>query len=89
MSCWAKFVCLWLVAVMLVIVIAPYFDLPPTAVRASSTAHRVPHSAFHAIIAASMTLLPQPRLGSSVEIIFASSGELSISLIDLNCARLC
>jgi hypothetical protein len=88
-SRWTKFVCLWLVAVMLVIVIAPYFDLPPTAVRSSSTTHRVPHSAFHAIIAAGMTLLPQPRLGSSVEIISARSGELSASLIDLNCARLC
>jgi hypothetical protein len=88
-SRWAKFVGLWLVVVMLVIVIAPYFDLPPTAVRSSSTTHRVPLSAFNAIIAASITLLPQPRLGSSVQVIFTSSGDLSASLIDLNCARLC
>jgi len=88
-SSWAKFVGLCLVVVMLLIVIAPYFDLPPTAVRSSSATHRVPHSPLNAAIAASITLLKQPRLSPSVQAIFAGFGDLSTSLIDLNCTRLC
>lgn len=86
-SRWAKFVGLLLVAVMLVIVFAPDFDLPPTAVR--SATHRVHVSPLHAIISASTLLLLPSTAASPVRFVFSSPGDLQVSLIDLNCARLC
>jgi hypothetical protein len=86
-SRWAKFVGLLLVAVMLVIVVAPDFDLPPTAVR--SAIHRVHVSPLHAITSVSIALLLPWTAASPVPLVFSSLGDLQVSLIDLNCARLC
>lgn len=87
MSRWAKFVGLLLVAVMLVIVFAPDFDLPPTAVR--SATHKVHFSPLHAISSASIASLLPWTAASPVLLVFSSPGDLQVSLIDLNCARLC
>ena len=86
-SRWAKFVCLVLVAVVLVIVVVPNFDLPPTAVRSAS--HRVHFSPLHAITAASTSLLLPWTAASPLRLVFSSPVDLQANLIDFNCARLC
>lgn len=85
---WTKFVGLLLIAVVLVIVIAPDLDLPATA-RFSGARQRISLSAFHAIIPASITLLWPNFLSSPVRVGLPGISDYSTNLIDLNCARLC
>jgi hypothetical protein len=84
----AKLVGLFLIAVTLVIVVAPDFDLPPTVTRSLSARHTAP-PAFTAMITASIAILPQRTAGSPVQAVFPGPGAFAASLIDLNCTRLC
>jgi hypothetical protein len=86
---WAKFVGLLLIVVALIIVIAPYFDLPPTLARFSTASQKASLTAFTAIIPASINLLPQSFKGAPVQAVFPGSGDSTVRLIDLNCTRLC
>jgi hypothetical protein len=88
MNRWVKFVGLVLIAAVLAIVIAPDLDLPPTA-RFSSARQRVPLAVFNAIIPVRITLLRPNLLSSPVRVGLPGINDFSISLIDLNCARLC
>jgi hypothetical protein len=88
MNCWVKFVALVLIAVVLVIVIAPDVDLPPTA-RFSSVRHRVHPAAFNASLPASIILLRPNCFGSTTRFRLPGFNDFSINLIDLNCTRLC
>jgi hypothetical protein len=88
MNCWVKFVGLLLIAVVLVIVIVPDLDLPPTA-RFSGARQKVPLIAFDAVISASITLLRPNSLSSPVRVGLPVSADFSTNLIDLNCTRLC
>jgi hypothetical protein len=86
---WAKFVGLFLIVVTLIIVIAPYFDLPPTLARFSAASQKAPLAAFTPFIPASINLLPQNVKGTPVQVVFSGSGDSPTRLIDLNCSRLC
>jgi hypothetical protein len=86
---WAKLVVWILIAVTLIIVIAPYFDLPPTLTRFSAAGQKVPLAAFTSIIPASINLLPQNFKGAPVQVVLPGSGDSPVRLIDLNCSRLC
>jgi len=86
---WVKLVGLFLIAVTLIIVIAPYFDLPPTVARFSTASQKAPLAAFTPIIAASINLLPQHFKGAPLQIVFPGSGDSPVCLIDLHCTRLC
>jgi len=88
MNSWVKFVGLVLIVVVLVIVIAPDVDLPPTA-RFSSVRHRVHLAAFNASLPASIISLQRNCLGSAARVRLPGFNEFSINLIDLNCTRLC
>lgn len=89
MNCWVKFVGLVLIAVVVVIVIAPDLDLPPTA-RFSSVRQKTPlAAAFNAIIPAGVALLSPKFLSSPVRVRLAGPSDFSVNLIDLNCTRLC
>jgi hypothetical protein len=86
---WARFVGLLLIAVVVVIVVAPDVDLPSTVTRSSQIGHRIPLVAFTAVIHASIALLPQNSIALLVRIVFPGHSDFSGSLIDLNCTRLC
>jgi hypothetical protein len=89
MNRWAKFVGLLLIVVVLVIVIAPDFDLPPTA-GYSSARLKIPRAAaFNAIIPASIALLSPKSLTSPVRVGRPGPSYGSTSLIDRNCTRRC
>jgi hypothetical protein len=84
----AKVVGLLLIAVLLVIVVVPDLDLPPTA-KFSSARQRVPLAAFNAIIPAGVALLSPKFLRSPVRVERPSFSYVSTSLIDRNCTRRC
>jgi hypothetical protein len=86
---WSKPVGLILIAVTLIIVIAPYFDLPPTVARFSTACQKASVAAFTASIPASVTLLPQNFKGMPMRTEVPGSGDSTARLIDLNCTRLC
>jgi hypothetical protein len=86
---WANFVVLLLIVVTLIIVIAPYFDLPPTLARCSTASQKASVTVFTAIIPASINLLPQNFKGAPVQAVIPGSGDSTVPLIDLNCTRLC
>src|SRR6185503_10505666 len=87
MNRWAKVVSLLLIAVVLVIVIAPDLDLPPTA--RFSARQKAPLVVFNAIVPAGSVLLGPNSVSSLVRIGLPGFSVFSISLIDLNCTRLC
>jgi hypothetical protein len=86
---WAKLVGLILIAVTLIVVVAPYFDLPPSVARFSTASQKASLTAFTAIIPDSINLLPQSFKGAPVQAVFPGSGDSPVRLIDLNCSRLC
>jgi len=89
MNCWVKFVGLVLIAVVLVIVVAPDLDLPPTA-RFSSVRQKTPlAAAFNAVIPAGIALLSPKSLSSPVRVGRSCFSYVPTSLIDLNCTRRC
>lgn len=89
MNQWARFVGLLLIAVVVIIVIAPDVDLPPTVTRSSHLGHRILLIPFSAVIHAGMLLLPQSSIRLLVPVVLSRYNDSSGSLIDLNCARLC
>ena len=88
MNCWVKFAGLVLIAAVLVIVIAPDLDLPPTA-RFSSVRDRVHLAAFNASLPVSIISLRPNCLGSAARVRLPGFNSFSTNLIDLNCTRLC
>lgn len=89
MNRWAKVVGLLLIAVLLIVVVAPDFDLPPTA-GFSSARLKIPRAAaFNAIIPAGVTLLSPKSLTSPVRVGRPGPSCGSTSLIDRNCTRRC
>jgi hypothetical protein len=92
MNCWAKFVGLLLIAVVLLIVVMPDdVDLPPTAQFSCGRQSRQkgPPISGDAIISASITLLRPNSLSSPLRVGLPVSADFSTNLIDLNCTRLC
>jgi len=85
---WSKVVGFLLIAVVLVIVVAPDLDLPPTA-RFSSARHRAPLAALYTVIPAGIALLLPNSVSSLVRVRLAGPSDFSVNLIDLNCTRLC
>jgi hypothetical protein len=89
MNRWAKVVGLLLIAVLLVIVIAPNLDVPPTA-GFSSARQKIPlAAAFNAIIPAGVALLSPKSLSSPVRVGRPGFSYVSTSLINRNCTRRC
>jgi hypothetical protein len=86
---WVKFVGLLLIAVVVVIVIAPEIDLPLTVTRCSYTGYTLALVAFAAVIHARIILLAHRFITLSVRVVLPAHGDSSGSLIDLNCTRLC
>jgi len=85
---WAKFVSLFLIVLTLIVIVAPYFDLPPTVARASKATQKILLAVFIALIP-SITLLPQNFLSALAQVMFPGSDGSTTRLIDFNCARLC
>jgi len=84
---WTKIVGFLLILGVLAIVIAPDLDLPPTLTR-SNTIHKLPLAAIAVFISASI-FLSDNSTGSLSQIVPHRCSDLSLSLIDLNCTRLC
>jgi len=89
MSRWARFVGLLLIAVAVIIVIAPDVDLPPTVTRSSHLGHRILLIPFTAVIHAGVVLLQQNSIRLLLPVVVPHYNDSSGSLIDLNCVRLC
>lgn len=84
MNRWVKIVSLLLIAVVLVIVIAPDLDLPRMA-RLCNGRQKVRLVAFTPIIPAGILLLGPNSVSSLVRSGLHSVSDVSSSLIDLNC----
>jgi len=90
---WLKLVGVLLIAVVVVAVVSPDFDLQPTVARISQATQRppgfAPGFAFVAIPTATFKDRGLHSTPSPLAFLFRSYGKLSANLIDLNCARLC
>ena len=87
---WLKLVGVLLIGGIVVAVVSPDLDLPPTVVLVSQATQRPPVVAFAAISAATTNLWVQHFTYSPLAFLFRGSGNHpSADLIDLNCTRLC
>jgi hypothetical protein len=84
-----KLVGVLLIAVIVVAVVSPDFDLQPTVARVSRATQRPPVVAFAAITAATNKLRVLNSTPSPLAFLLRGSGNHPADLIDLNCTRLC
>jgi len=85
---WLKLVGVLLIAVVVVAVVSPDFDLQPTVARVSPATQR-PHVVVFAAITVTNKLWVQHSTPSPLAVLFVGSGNNRSDLIDLNCTRLC
>jgi hypothetical protein len=89
MNRWLKLVGVLLIAGVVVAVVSPDFDLPPTVAHVSRATPKPPVVVFAAIPTAAIKDCPLHSVPLPLALLFRSFGNLSANLIDLNCTRLC
>jgi hypothetical protein len=89
MNRWLKLVGVLLIAGVVVAVVSPDFDLPPTVAHVSRATPKPPVVVFAAIPTAAIKDCLLHSVPLPLALLFRSFGNLSANLIDLNCTRLC